>query len=70
MKKIIGIICIGILVLNIIGMIYLVTTNPDKLENNSYHFVKKIGGAFVFGAVGFYLLKSSANNSKTGKDEK
>ena len=69
MKKIIGIICIGILVLNIIGLIYIVVTNPERLENNSMHFVKKIGGAFVFGAVGVYFLKSSKENSTNDENK-
>lgn len=64
MKKVFGIICIGILVLNIIGLIYMIITNPEKFENNSMHFVKKIGGALVFGTLGVYLLKGNSNNEK------
>ena len=62
MKKVIGIICIGILILNLVGMVYLFVNNPDKIENNNMYFIKKIGGAFVFGAVGFFLLKKDNNN--------
>lgn len=59
MKKIIGIILVGILVLNIIGVIYLGITNPGKLGNNSMHFIKKIAGALVIGALGVYLMSKN-----------
>ena len=59
MKKVIGYIFIGIFVLNIIGMIYLIATNPDRLTNESSHFVKKMLGALFFGVVGVLLIRKN-----------
>ena len=69
MKKIIGYLFIGIFVLNIIGILYLIATNPDRLSNESGHFAYKMFGALVFGALGVILIRNSKNNSKSIKNE-
>jgi hypothetical protein len=63
MKKTIGYICIAIAVLNVIGFIYLMATNPDKLSNNSGYFVKKIIFSLGIGGLGIWLIQPQKNDN-------
>ncbi|MEI7829691.1 MAG: hypothetical protein WCI31_07965 [Prolixibacteraceae bacterium] len=62
MKKIIGIILIAICGINIIGLIYLSSVNPDKVSKNAEYFGKKIVTALIVGGIGVYLVSSSSKN--------
>jgi len=64
MKKLIGIILIGIAVLNIVGLIYLSATNPDKLSNNSSYFGRKVAFGLILGAIGLGLLLTDKKNEE------
>lgn len=65
MKKVFGFIFIAIAVLNVVGFIYLISTNPDKLSDNSEYFFKKILLALVFGGIGIYLVLSNQKKDIT-----
>ncbi|WP_276345637.1 hypothetical protein [Daejeonella sp. JGW-45] len=64
MKKIIGYICIAVAVLNFIGFVYLLTSNPEKLSINSSYFIKKITFAVLVGGVGFWLIQPKKEDEK------
>jgi hypothetical protein len=59
MKTIIGYILLVVAILNVLGFLYLTTTNPDKLSNNSEYFVRKILFAMGMGGVGLWLILST-----------
>lgn len=65
MKKIIGYICIAVAVLNVIGFMYLLISNPDKLSNNSSYFIKKIAFAIGVGGIGIWLIQTKDEGNDT-----
>ena len=67
MKKVIGILLIGIMLLNIIGFLYVVFSNPVRLEDNAGHFMKKIFWSVALGALGIYLVNHSKNKIEKDK---
>jgi hypothetical protein len=64
MKKLIGVILMGICALNVIGYIYLSSVNPDKISNNSDYFAKKIGFAIGAGVLGLFLFASTGEKNQ------
>lgn len=68
MKKIIGYILVAIAVLNLIGLLYLSSSNPSKLSNNSEYFTRKIITALIFGAIGIYLITAVKKKILTNVD--
>lgn len=62
MKKIIGYICILIAVLNVVGFIYLIASNPDKFSSNTAYFLKKIAFAIIVGGIGIWLIQSKSKS--------
>lgn len=69
MKKIIGYILVAIGILNIVGLLYLSSSNPSKLSNNSEYFTKKTIIALIAGGFGIYLITTGKKKILTNVDD-
>jgi len=64
-KKLIGYILIGLLILRVIGLIYMSNSNPESFAKNSVLLIKNLLLSIaIFGSLGVYLIFSSSKNSK------